>query len=400
MIKLSITTPAMFSLVVLATTTLAMAQSVKQWVLDRAGNIPRPRVVVDVCAWPNLTRLPNGDIVAMIYNQPSHGLMPGDVECWASTDEGETWTKRSVAAPRGTPEQNRMNVAAGLTAEGHLILVTSGWSQPGNEAAVGAKDYGVVLPPWVCISKDNGKTWTIDKESFPKAADGRNLIPFGDIMTGKDGKLRVAAYRGPPGPANEVEPVASKDDALAMKAAEGQNWVVIGDGQRWDAPLPITRVPRHNETALLHLGDGRWLAAARRGGMLLAYSDDDARTWVEYGPGKRGRITPNSNHPGHLTRLNDGTILLSYGSRAQPVPGVEVLFSDDEGLTWSETYRLLDVNSGDSGYPSSVQRKDGQIVTAYYARGIASHGGYHMGVVIWDPVATRKNSASVSNSAQ
>ena len=94
-------------------------------------------------------------------------------------------------------------------------------------------------------------------------------------------------------------------------------------------------------------------------------------------------------HPGHLMRLKDGTILLSYGNRL-PHPGVEVMFSSDEGKSWSEPYRLLDVDSGDSGYPSSVQRKDGQVVTAYYAKGIPGHPGYHMGVVIWDPVKTRK----------
>ena len=32
-------------------------------------------VAVDnVCAWPNLTRLPNGEIAAAIYDKPSHGL--------------------------------------------------------------------------------------------------------------------------------------------------------------------------------------------------------------------------------------------------------------------------------------------------------------------------------------
>ncbi|MCA1809463.1 MAG: glycoside hydrolase [Lentisphaerae bacterium] len=355
------------------------------WVMNREGQLPAPKIVADVCAWPNLTRLPNGDIVALIYNQPSHGRMPGDVDCWASTDEGETWTKRSTAAPRGTPEQNRMNVAAGLTAEGDLILVTSGWSAPGNPEAW--SNIGEVLPTWVCISKDGGVTWSIDKESFPRAPDGRELIPFGDIMPGQDGRLRVAAYRGE---ADEAAQEAAKDgDPLVRRAAAGQNWVVRGDGRTWDAPVPVTSVPRHNETTLLHLGDGKWLAAARRGGMLLSYSEDDARTWIAYGPGERGRVTPNSHHPGHLTRLNDGSILLSYGNRARPGPGVEVLFSDDEGLSWSAPYRLLDVDSGDSGYPSSVQREDSQIVTAYYAKGIPGHGGYHMGVVIWDPARTR-----------
>ena len=38
-------------------------------------------VAVDnVCAWPNLTMLPNGEIAAALYNRPSHGFGCGDVE--------------------------------------------------------------------------------------------------------------------------------------------------------------------------------------------------------------------------------------------------------------------------------------------------------------------------------
>ncbi|MFT5470580.1 MAG: hypothetical protein ACI8UO_005709 [Verrucomicrobiales bacterium] len=151
--------------------------------MDSDGEIPEPKIIVkDACAWPNLTRLPDGAIIALIHNQPSHGQMPGDVDCWASEDEGNTWTKRSVAAPRGEPAQNRMNVAAGLTADGDLILITSGWSDAGNPEAEGLPHLGKPLQPWVCISKDSGKTWTIDKESFPAGPDSRYLIPFGALQ--------------------------------------------------------------------------------------------------------------------------------------------------------------------------------------------------------------------------
>jgi hypothetical protein len=363
------------------------AEQNAKWVLDSQGQRPEPKVAItNVCAWPNLTRLPNGDIVALIYNQPSHGRMPGDVECWASQDEGETWTRRSVAAPRGTPEQNRMNVAAGLTAEGDLILVCSGWSAPGNPEAWSR--IGHVLPTWVCISKEGGETWSIDKDSFPTGPDGRHLIPFGDIMPGADGKLRVAAYRGARGPADGDVPPLSADDELARRAASGQNWIVRGDGRSWDAPVPISEKlhgARHafNETALLHLGDGKWLAAARygSGSIFVTRSEDDAQTWMRHKRLKGG-------YPGHLLRLEDGTILLSRGNRGRPPRGVDVLFSEDEGRTWSEPYRVLAIEQSDLGYPSSVLRKDGLVVTAYYEGSRA--GRYHMGVVVWDPVRTLK----------
>jgi hypothetical protein len=361
-----------------------------QYVKDRAGQIPQPIVAVeDVCAWPNLTQLPDGTIIALIYNQPSHGRMPGDVECWASVDGGLSWSKRSVAAPREEPQQNRMNVAAGLTAEGHLILVTSGWSHPGDGNAPGLENFGHVLRTWVCISRDGGQTWSIDKQSFPKAPDGRELIPFGDIMPGEDGQLRVAAYRGGRGPADsDVPPPAQEDEAIVQLAAYGQNWIVRGDGKSWDPPTPMGARPlseKFNETALLHLGEGRWLAAARfdSGSTFIHHSFDDGKTWSQ-----KTRI---KGLPAHLLRLEDGTIVLSYGKRGGNQPGVEVMFSDDDGRTWSDAYRVHDVaqGHGDLGYPSSVQRDDGLVVTAYY-EGNSTNGDYHMGVVVWDPSQTRQ----------
>ena len=59
--------------------------------------------------------------------------------------------------------------------------------------------------------------------------------------------------------------------------------------------------------------------------------------------------------------------------------------SSDEGKTWSDPIRLAHSLAGDCGYPSSVQRADGKIVTAYYAKAVANHERYHMGVAIWLP---------------
>ena len=70
-----------------------------------------------VCAWPNMTRLDEDELLVAIYNRPVHGRWHGDVEAWASTDGGRSWEKRGVAAP-GEPPGNRMNVAGGRAANG------------------------------------------------------------------------------------------------------------------------------------------------------------------------------------------------------------------------------------------------------------------------------------------
>lgn len=335
---------------------------------NRVGEIPRPIVAVDnVCAWPNLTVLRDGTVIATIFNQPSHGLCEGDVECWGSEDGGRTWALRGTPAAHD-PGTNRMNVAAGLAANGDLLVIASGWSHrppPGQTAGHGPP--AQVLAPWVCRSADGGRSWSIDKTIFPNLPCGGNGIPFGDILAGQDGCLRVFVY------------LASWRTYVYRSA---------DDGKSWGQPVVLSAQARTNETAPLHLGNGEWLAAARNdgrdpayNGLELYYSNDDAKTWT-----RRQRLTEHMKHPGDLLRLNDRRLLLTYGNRTSP-GGIDVQLSDDEGHTWSDPWRVADCE-GDRGYPSSVQLPDGQVLTAFYAQRTADHNRYHMGVVHWDPAST------------
>ena len=337
------------------------------YVKDREGRQPDPVVAIDnVCAWPNLTLLPDGTVIAIIHNQPSHLKHPADVDCWASVDGGLTWSKRGTPAPRDNERVARGNVAAGQAGNGDLIVICSGWSDPAAEDS-----RGTVLHPIVSRSPDGGQHWTIDDNGFPQdwpatsresASAPGYLVPFGDVLKGQDGTLRVGLYGGGEG-------------ATSVYRSED-------DGVTWVAVSPLDKSAVIHEPALFHLGEGRWLCAARFDGLNLYVSDDDAQTWTL----RRTAITGPGQHPGHFLRLRDGRVLLSYGDRQDP-HGVDVRFSRDEGMTWSEPWRVVDFMD-DGGYPSSVQRPDGQVLTAYYARRISAHDRYHMGTVVWDPTRT------------
>jgi hypothetical protein len=312
-------------------------------------------VIKDVCAWPNLTMLADGTIVAAIFNQPAHGSLPGDVDCWASEDQGQTWQKRGTAAPRPGPNTNRMNVAAGLAESGDLIVIASGYRRIGEDASWAER----LLPAVVCRSADGGHTWAVS-ESFPRAPDGQDMIPFGDIAPGADGRLRATCYTA--GESWATYMVSSPDDGRTWGGA-----VKIGDGI--------------NECAPLHLGERHWLAAIRTNtpaDLRLFASDDDGATWTDRGP-----VTQPKQHPAHLLRLADGRILLTYGNRAAGTTGIEAKLSSNKGATWDSALRLLELPPVDLGYPSSVQLADGRILTAYYAQKGPGYEGYHMGVVIW-----------------
>jgi hypothetical protein len=335
-----------------------------------AANARRFVAIDNVCAWPNLTVLRDGTIIATIHNQPAHGQREGDADCWASAD-GEFWRKVGTPAAHD-PDTIRMNLAAGLAKNGDLLVLCSGWTnlkQPERPKQAPFRD--AVLRSWVCRSSDGGRTWTRHKE-FPAPEPGwTEFIPFGDILAGEDGSLHTTCYAG-----EYVDPTQSSK----TKGYRVWHFRSDDDGRTWRPTSVIGQ--RHNETSLLHLGGKRWLAAARIEAMDLFRSDDDGATWQA-----PERVTGRNEINGHLARLKDGRLLLSYGNRVKGQFGVLAKLSSDEGRTWSAPLRLAHSLEQDCGYPSSVQRADGRIVTAYYAKRVENHERYHMGVAIWEAPA-------------
>ena len=139
----------------------------------------------------------------------------------------------------------------------------------------------------------------------------------------------------------------------------------------------------YNETDLIFLGDGQWLAACRTltdGHLELFASQDDGRTWTQSGP-----LSLPRQHPAHMTHLADGRLLITYGLRNLGLHGVAARLSCDAGATWSSPQILVHLDEPtDCGYPSSTQLADGTIVTAYYSKRTNQHERYHMGVVRWN----------------
>jgi hypothetical protein len=330
--------------------------------------VERYIAIDNVCAWPNLTVLPDGTLAVAIYNQPIHGHWRGDVEVWVSSDDGRLWEKRGAAA-LGEPPGNRMDVSAGCAANGDLIVISSGWSpvlQPGTYEPDFRFHGRKILDARVCRSTDGGRTWErADAVPLPDEADSW-CIPFGDIVEGRNG-LASPFYSGPADDSRNTAWMLRSDD-------DGRTW---GDGS-------IIAADDFNETAILHLGAGRWLAACRTyldAHMQLFASDDDGRSWQDRGP-----LTLPAQCPAHFTRLADGRILFTYGIRNLGLRGVGLRFSDDEGNSWSAPRVLLSYEGAtDGGYPSSSQCEDGTIVTVYYSNRIPDHHRYHMGVARWLP---------------
>ena len=87
-----------------------------------------------------------------------------------------------------------------------------------------------------------------------------------------------------------------------------------------------------------------------------------------------------------MIKLRDGRLAITYGYRAEP-DGIRARLSSDQGQTWSEEIILRkDAAAWDLGYPRTVQRPDGKLVTIYYYNDAVDKERY-IGGTIWDPGA-------------
>ena len=116
------------------------------------------------------------------------------------------------------------------------------------------------------------------------------------------------------------------------------------------------------------LESGRVLAHIRvqAEGLFTIYqteSDDNGRTWTKPVP-----VLPAlGGSPPHLLRHSSGMLICTYGYRKAPF-GIKAMFSRDGGKTWDAGHDLyINHISADLGYPSTVEMKDGSLLTVFYA---------------------------------
>lgn len=343
--------------------------------LHTAGIRRRLIAIDNVCAWPNLVRLPDGSLVAIVFNQPSHGWTEGDVDCWGSAD-GLLWKHLSTVT-RHRPETVRMNHGAGLNRDGHLVVLCNGWDKLTPRRNSASRPIHTVA----AISRDGGLTWERNEEpALPRVEGYSWQVPFGDIVPAANGDLVAGTY------AFGKREEAVRQDALNPKkdTHDGMRGHVYAarsrdGGRTWNHFAPVIK-DRHVEAAMLHAGSGRWLAAARRFGFRdldLFVSDDDAFTWRHLvAMPELGSVSA-----AHLLKLSDGRLLLTYGNRNADNRGIDVRVSRDAGRTWAPPQRLIHLETGDLGYPDTVELADGRLLVAYYTGGIPQHQRYHMGVI-------------------
>jgi photosystem II stability/assembly factor-like uncharacterized protein len=167
---------------------------------------------------------------------------------------------------------------------------------------------------------------------------------------------------------------------LCVKTKDGgKSWQFvawIADEPPGYAIMPATIQLSANEllsAIRCHDGERNWIDTYR--------SLDLGKSW------KRDQ-TPapdlGEGNPASLIRLKDGRICLTYGYRAEPY-GIRARTSANGGRTWDREITIRDNGGGrDLGYPRSVERTDGKIVTVYYFHD-APLADRYIAATIWEP---------------
>ena len=299
---------------------------------------------------------------AIDYTKPAEHLLA------RSKDGGETWAIERPAGLRPPPGAKQAGVPA---EEGGkpAIDCPGGIDFTNPDFVLTARMESIHTgPSRFYHSSDRGHTW---QGPFKLPDFGQKGIAARTdyIVDGKHELTMFLTAAKSNGKEGRVIAVRTKDGA--------KTWEMLGfvhpEPEERDYGIMPSSVRLSPTSVLTTVRFRNWIEAYR--------SDDNAKTWRHV-----VRAVPDTGrgNPPSLVKLADGRLVLTYGYRAAPF-GIRARVSKDQGRTWDDEIALRsDAAAWDLGYPRTVVRPDGSLVTVYYYN-LQANGERFIGATIWKP---------------
>ncbi|MEU4014589.1 sialidase family protein [Microbacterium sp. NPDC028030] len=280
------------SLAVIAGSAIALLSPAAAYAADPAIHIVSSGVIhTGSSAAPvvisTLAKNADGDLIAF-YNTGNDGAADVGIMTTRSADDGATWTAPvEFAAP--TDPESRISAGSATTLEDGTILL------PYNLQTIHQHYLDRETDIFIARSTDGGTTWTGKSAPVTITPDWYGAFQFGEIVELDDGTLLMPVWGSSEPPAStdyaNLNPEPLLSGVLRSEDA-GATW---GDFSPFDPqldaplrPLGSSWMPAGlNETTIVPLRDGRLMAVMRYDSRLVdrtgfrMYSDDEGLTWSE-----------------------------------------------------------------------------------------------------------------------
>jgi sialidase-1 len=316
------------------------------------------------CGWPTVCRQASGTLmVVWSGGREAHVCPFGRTDSMTSYDEGETWTWPRTLIDGAIDDRdagametkNGTLIVTNFTSLAYepLLAKADTWPEAKRRAwlAVHARlsddARKAELGQWAFRSTDGGLSWSTRIPTIVNSPHGPTQLADGRLL-----------YLG-----KELW-TTERRNGVSESLDDGQTW-------RWLAEIPTRpgdAAMEYHEWHAVEASPGKLVGHVRNHNQANHYetlqteSADGGKSWSEPHPiGVYG-------FPSFLLKLRDGRLLMSYGHRKAPF-GNQARVSTDQGATWSDPLLISsDGAGGDLGYPSTVELKDGTLLTVWYER--------------------------------
>ena len=358
---------------VLITATLGNKSASCTFTVGNEGVIYQSEEKLGYCGWPTVAKIYDDKLISVWSLRQTHQDPYGKVVGAISEDNGVTWGEPftiidTVLDDRdaGVIFWNNKVIVSTVSVSKHIYLNSGNqeWIDYTN-AITDEQEAEALGCKYVIGELVNGEL------TFGEIKKAPAFTPHGMIKLA-NGDLGYVGYDG-----YDRETGITKTKITFYSSADGETWSKVSEVFGANEFL----VDKLNEPNAIVLKNGKMIVAVRSeiGGIYIAESADGGVTFSN----KRALLPAAISTPPHLMQMTDGTLVLSYGYRSEPF-NIRAIVSKDNGESWSNE---IELTSGgvdwDFGYPATIERGNGELLTVYYQKLSADKKNTALKEVIW-----------------